>query len=245
MVCGFPPVGQLGGVDHLVVGDAPVSQLLAKDPGQVAALGLGDVGDDKGGGVQLVSGAQGGDDGDAPGMGSLDEVQLTAHQVDGVHNVVVTYSEKFLPGRGLVTEAEGVKRAVRVDGRRPCRGRVRLGLADGVYGGQKLAVQVGGADHVLVNEGELAHPGPCQGLGGVAAHPAQAQYGHMGGLETVYGGVAQHQRGAGKGRVHGGSSLGWKTGGASRPARFGVDPLCGPGPAYRPTLLKASVVTAS
>ena len=66
------PAGLLWGPDYLVVTDAPSAQLSANHPGQRAALGLFDVADPEQRGVQLVAGAQGGEDGDLPFQGGLD-----------------------------------------------------------------------------------------------------------------------------------------------------------------------------
>lgn len=59
--------GLLRRPDHLVVVNPAGTQLFADHPGQGAALGLGDVGHPQKGGVQLISGPQGGDDGEVSG----------------------------------------------------------------------------------------------------------------------------------------------------------------------------------
>ena len=81
--------GLLRRPEHPVVDDAPGPQLLAHHPGQGTALGFGQVGDAELGGIQLVAGAQGGDDGDPPGQGGLDQIQLTGDQINGVYDVII------------------------------------------------------------------------------------------------------------------------------------------------------------
>ena len=69
--------------------DAPLPKLPAHHPGQGAAIGLGDVRYLEEGGIQLVACAQGRDQGDVQLQGSLCQIQLAGHQIDGVHNVIV------------------------------------------------------------------------------------------------------------------------------------------------------------
>jgi hypothetical protein len=46
-------------------------------------------------------------------------------------------------------------------------------------GGLRLALQVGGGDHVVVHQGQPAHPRPDQGLGAPAPRTAQSEHRYM------------------------------------------------------------------
>ena len=171
--------------------DAPLTQLLAHHPGQGTALGLGQVPNAELRGVQLIAGAQGREDGKAAAQGGLDQVQLAGNQVDAVHHIVVPRPEKPLPGLRLVFLGQNGEAAFRVDVRRTFRHGLGLGPAQGGDRGFRLPVQVGKAHLVMVDEGERAHAGAGQGLGAPAAHAAQAEYGHVGGVQPRHAFPAQ------------------------------------------------------
>ena len=171
--------------------DAPVPQLPAHDPGQGTHGGFGNVRHLQKGGVQLVAGAQGGDDGDTPLPRLLDQVQLAGHQVDAVGDIVEFPGEKVLPVGGVIGGAQGVDPDVRVDVPAPPGRRLRLILPHGGGQGVQLAVDVGEAQGVLIHQGQLPHPGAGQYLGGIAAHAAQAEHRHMAAGEPVQGPVPQ------------------------------------------------------
>lgn len=76
-------------------------EFLAHHPGQGAAIGLGDVRYLEEGGIQLVACAQGRDQGDVQLQGSLCQIQLAGHQIDGDHDVIVPGSP---PGRSSPDE---------------------------------------------------------------------------------------------------------------------------------------------
>ncbi len=181
--------------------DPPPPQLPAHHPGQGTAPGFGQVRHLQQGGVQLVPGAQGGEDGDAPFLGLTDEIHLAGHQINAVHHAVVAVPEP-LPVRGGVGPHQGVDPAVRVDVPGPLRQDLRLGPACGGGQGPQLAVDVAQAVRIPVNEGQLPHPGPGQHLGGAAAHAPQPHHAHMGPGQPVHGRGAQQHLAAQKSFVH-------------------------------------------
>jgi hypothetical protein len=84
------------GIDDLQVMDAALFQFLTHDPCKGADAGLGKVGDFEGGGIKLVSGAHGADDGNVPRGGLLNEVKLGAYCVDAVYDVIKSRKIKFI-----------------------------------------------------------------------------------------------------------------------------------------------------
>ena len=189
-------LGFLRGPQHPVVVDASGPQLLADHPSQGTALGFGDVPDAEQGGVQLVAGPKGRENGDLSGDGGLDQVQFAGHQVDTIHNVVVLCGKEGLPVLGLVLFHPDRGAALGIDvGDAVCHG-LGLGHAQGGQGGLHLTVQVGESHLVMVDESEGPHAGAGQGLGAPAAHAAQAEYRHMGGGQALHSLVAQQHLGA-------------------------------------------------
>ncbi|MCY1428057.1 hypothetical protein D9M71_439280 [compost metagenome] len=73
--------------------------------------------------------------------------------------------------------------AGRVDGADALGHHLHLGLAHGAFYGMHLAVGVGDADVVQVEQGDLAHSGAGQGLCRPGAHAADADHRHMGRLQ--------------------------------------------------------------
>ena len=185
-----------------MVEDAAGAQLLAYHPGQGAALSFRQVGDAEQAGVQLVACAQGGDDGDAPGEGGLDQIQFAGHQVDAVHNVVQRLVEEVLPPPRLILLRPDGEAAVRIDVADTVGHGLGLGLAQGGAGGLHLAVQVGQTHRVVVHQREGAHAGAGQGLGAPASHAAQTEHGHVGGSQALHGLGAQKHLCAEKPLVH-------------------------------------------
>ena len=183
--------------------DVPGAQLLAHDPRQRAAGGLGNVRHLQQCGIQLVAGAQCRQDGDAAQPRLLNEVQLAADKVDGVHDIVVVCGEKVVAVRGVVGGADGVYPQSGVDvPAAPCR-RLRLGLAHGGVQRVQLAVDVGEGQGVLIHQRQLSHTAAGQTLSGVASHAAKAEHDHMAAGESVQRVSAQQHLCAQERFVHG------------------------------------------
>ena len=170
---------------------SPVAKLLPHDPGQGTAAGLADVGDGKLGGIQLVAGAQSGDGGDLALPGIHNETELAGNKIDAVGNIAVICVEEgqlILLGVEL---ADGADAAVGVDVPDPVSHGLRLKFAQGGVEGAELAVEVGDAHGVVVDQCDGAHTGPGQSLCGVAAHSADAKDGNMALLQLFQGITAQ------------------------------------------------------
>ncbi len=80
----------------------PFLQLLSDDPGQGTAFRFGDVSDPELRGVQFIPGSHGGENGNTPGQGGLDQIQLTGDQINGVYDVIIGDRKKPLPVRRFV-----------------------------------------------------------------------------------------------------------------------------------------------
>ena len=76
-------------------------------------------------------------------------------------------------------------------------GHIHLVLAHGLAGGHDLAVQVGQADLVIINEVQRTHTAACQRFHRVAAHAANAKHRHTGIVQLFHCFLAQQQLGAG------------------------------------------------
>ena len=97
---------------------------------------------------------------------------------------------KSLVGRDL---------AQRIDIQHPGRSGICLGHAQGGVQRQKLPVDVGGADGVVVDEIQGANAAAGQGFYHIAAHAAQTEHGHPDIFQFFHGIAAQKQLGSGKG----------------------------------------------
>ena len=161
-------------------------------------------------GVQFVAGAQSAEDGDAPHLRLLDEIQLAGHQVDGVYNVAVLGGEEVIPVLRIIGGADGVDNDVGMDIPAALGCRLCLGKTHGGCQGKELAVDVGYGQCILIDEGQFAHAGAGQSLHCVAAHTAQTEHGHMAASELVHSGTSQHHLRADKTFVH--QEISFKTG---------------------------------
>ena len=135
--------------------------------------------------------------------GLVDKVQLAAHQIDGVHDVVVLRREEGLPVGSVVGGHQGARVHVGADIPAAGGGGLRLGHTHGGVKGVELAVYVAEAQGVLVDEGQMADAGAAQGLCGVAAHAPQAEHRHMAAAKQLHGVVAQQHGGANQFLLHG------------------------------------------
>ena len=189
--------GGLLGVDHLQVLDAALATLGAHDLGQRADRGLVDIRHLKAGGVHLIARAHGADDGYACLFGLDDEGDLARHRVDGVHDVIVLGEIELIlrlrGEEGLV----GGDPDVGVDVVDPLLGHIHFILPHGLAGGDDLAVEVGQADLIVVDEVQRAHAAAGQRLNGIAAHAADAEDGHPAVVQFFHCFLAQQHLGTG------------------------------------------------
>ena len=189
--------GRLPGVNDFQVLDAALAALGAHDLGQRADGSLINIRDLEAGRVHLVACTHGADDGDASLLALHDQRNFTGDRVDGVHHVVeLAEIEAVLRLRakeGLV----GGDLDVGVDVVDALFGHIHLEPAHRLVGGDDLAVQVGEADFVVVDQVESPHAAAGQRLDGVAAHAAHAEHGYAGIVQFGHCFRAQQQLGAG------------------------------------------------
>ena len=135
--------------------------------------------------------------------GLVNQIQLAAYQVDGVHDVVVFLGEEVLPVGGVIGGHQRAHGHVGADVPAAGGGGLRLCHPHGGVEGVELAVYVAEAQGVLVDEGQTAHAGAAQGLHGVAAHAPQAEHCHVAAAQDCHGVVAQQHGGAYQFLLHG------------------------------------------
>ena len=150
----------------------PPPELAAHDPREGAARRLGEVGEAEPPGVELVARAEGGYDRHAAGERRLYQVQLAAHEVDAVGDIVESGGQD-LPVSGAVEGRDGAYLRVRGYVAQPRGEGGGLRLADGGAEGLQLAVYVALGDGVGVYERELAHAGAAERLGAPGADAAE------------------------------------------------------------------------
>ena len=110
-------------------------------------------------------------------------------------------------GAVFVFHRQSVYDAIRGDSVYPFRGGIHFGPAHCFMGGDDLAVDIGTIDPVAVYQGQLAHAGSGQNFGHIAAHAADAEYGHMTVLKPLDGGAAQQHFRPDQFFFHGASSF--------------------------------------
>jgi len=126
----------------------------------------------------------GGDDLDLAPLAPGDQRRLGRHAVDAVDHRVQLHSDVL--SHGLAGDEVGYRmdHTGRVDGADALGHHLHLGLADTAGDGMHLAVDVGDADVVQVEQGNLPDPGACQRFGRPGTDAADADHGHMGGLQA-------------------------------------------------------------
>ena len=188
---------RLPGVNDFQVLDAALAALGAHDLGQRTDGGLVDVRDLEAGGVHLVACTHGADDGHTGLLALHDQRELAGDGVDGVHNIVELGEIEAVLRLGAEEGLVGRDLDVGVDVVDPLFRHIHLIFAHGLAGGDDLAVQVGQADLVVVDEVEGTHAAAGQRLHGIAAHAAHAEHGHTGVVQLGHCLRAQQHLGAG------------------------------------------------
>ena len=139
----------------------------------------------------------------AGGLGGEEEFGFRKQGVDGVHkNVAGVRGEEIWGGVGIDEEGKGGDRRVGVDIAEKACGRFCLGAAEGGLERERMAVEVGKADFVEVDQNEAADGGPGKGFGGCRADGAQAGDDDAGAGETSDGIGAEQKTQAFEGWIH-------------------------------------------
>ena len=177
--------------------DAALAALGAHDLGQRADGSLINIRDLEAGRVHLVACTHGADDGDTSLLALHDQRNFTGDSVDGVHHVVELAEIEAVLRLGAKEGLVGGDLDVGVDVVDALFGHIHLEPAHRLVGGDDLAVQVGEADFVIVDQVESPHAAAGQRLDGVAAHAAHAEHGYAGIVQFGHCFRAQQQLGAG------------------------------------------------
>ena len=173
--------------------DAPLAQLGTHDAGQRADGRFIDIGHFQRGGVDLVARAHAADDGRTGGIGLHDHGQLTSDGIDGIHHVIVLGKIELVLGVRRVESLVDVDHGIGVDLQNAVTGDLDLVLAHGFAGRQNLAVDVGQADLIVIDEVQRTDAAAGQGFDRIAADTADAEHGHPGFVQFFHGLVAKQQ----------------------------------------------------
>ena len=158
--------------------DAALTALGAHNLGQRADGGLVDVRHLKAGGVHLVAGTHGADDGHT-GLFCLDHQRdLPRNGINGIHDVIILGEIELILRLRSEERLVGGHFDVGVDIVDAFCGHIHLILAHRLVGGHDLAVEVGEADLVVVDQVQRSHAAAGQCLHGIAPHTADAKHSH-------------------------------------------------------------------
>lgn len=154
------------------------------------ATRLGEVGALDEGGVPATTGPATGHDRDAALMTGGEEEAFGSHRIDGIDDRVKWLGEEcvgiFLGEERLAWVDPGIG----VDGVDALRHDIDLGATNGVVQGVDLAVDVGDAEVVEIEEGEGADAAAGEGFGGPGPHAADADDGDAGPAKLFQGTLA-------------------------------------------------------
>ena len=197
--------GGLGGIYAADAGGgAAAGEALAEVAGEGAGVGVGEVGGGEAGGVELAGGAEAGEDvGDAGGLGGEEQFGFREQGVDGVdEDVAGVLGEEAGRGIGVDEEGKGGDGRAGVDVAQEAGGRFGLWQAEGGMEGERMAVEVGRADFVEVDQEQVANGGTGERFGGGGADGAHAGDDDAGACQPGDGGCAEQKLQAFEGRTH-------------------------------------------
>ena len=129
----------------------PFLQLFPQDAGQRAALGLGEVRHTELGGVQLIPGPHGREDGNGAAPCGLNQIQLAGDQINGVYDVIIRQTEELVTVRRLVFFGYQVEDTVGIDVLDALGHGGGFLQPKGGVKGFRLAIQVGESHLVVVH----------------------------------------------------------------------------------------------
>ena len=184
------------GIYHLQLADSALFQLVSHYAGKRADRGAVDICDFKAGRVDLVSSAHGAYYRSAALLRVHYKLYFSGYGVDGVNNVVILREIELVCGFGSVEGLPAVDRHVGVYIKQALFGCFYLISADGFPGGEYLAVYVGEADLVVVDDVESAYAASCEGFSGESAYAAYSEYCHSGTGKLFHGFLAENEFGS-------------------------------------------------
>lgn len=166
----------LGRIDRLdPAADAAPAQFLAHDARQAACAGREEVADNNAGRIDLVRRPHRGNDRDSLLLAALQEIELGGDVVDAVEDVIVAALQQFAGVFLRIKLLDRFDRDGRIDRPAALGHDHGLALANGAIEGMQLAVDVGQADGVEIDQGQPADAGAGQSLDSIAAHAAETE----------------------------------------------------------------------
>ena len=175
---GAPIVEHLLAVDaHELAGGAAVHvlELLAEGGAERTAAHLPELSHAYERGVHLEGCAHGREQGGTGLAGTEHEQRLVLEAVYGVDDVVVGVEGEVIGGVGGINLLQRQDVGIGTDFEQMTAQRVDLDLAHGEGGGHELAVDIGGADAVGVDDGEVAYARAYEALGYPTANASDAE----------------------------------------------------------------------
>ena len=178
--------------------DAPFGQFLAHNPGQRAHGSFGNIGNLESGCIQLVSGAHAADDGGSDIHSPLHQLQFSSHRIDGIYNIIIPGKIKLLRRFREIEHLISADNTIRVDIQNASSGCLHFGHPHRGMGGKDLAVNVGNAHRVAVDEIQLPDAAAGQSFHRIAAYAADTKDSNPGLLQPLQGIGSQKHPGSQK-----------------------------------------------
>jgi len=167
-------------------------------------MGGGEVGGDEAGWIDPPGGAQAGENERHLGLlGGQQQVGLGIERINGIdQDIARMFGEELGRGPGVEEEGEGGDVGVGVDIAQEAGGGGGLFFSEGGMEGEGMAIEVGGADFVEVDQDEMSDGGAGEGFGGGGADGAKARDQDAGAGQAREGCGAEEEFQAGERRGH-------------------------------------------
>ena len=168
--------------DNLLAENSSFFHFFPHNACQRTSVGFGDVCNTEQAGIQLVSGAQSHDQRDFQSSCCFQKIQLTADQIDGIHDIVITTAlrEENVPMGSIIQTVNGMENSVRIDIVDSIGNCLGFRHTDGGSQCLQLAVDVGYRNGIAVNQRQFSDSGAGQTFCHIAAHAAKAEQDYMG-----------------------------------------------------------------
>ena len=172
---------------YLELMDVHLAQFLADDLGEWVHLRLVDVGDLKGGGIHFVGCSHATDDRHFLVVASLDEVEFCLDGVNAIHYIVEL---RNVDGIGCLWEVKHLvfmNDTAAINVMYTLLAYIYFMLSYGTEGSDNLAVDIGKAYTVVIDDVQLADTTTCQRLDHITSHATYAEYGDTASHERING----------------------------------------------------------
>lgn len=156
----------------------------------MVAFGSVEIGKFDAGWVESSGGAEGGDDGDFSFAASCEKLAFVSDEVDGIDDAVEGRGEELVDRFRITADGAGFDFSGWVDVADAGGHHFGFCKADGRVEGGELAVDVGEADLIEVDQFEMADAASGERFGSKTSDAAEAYDEDVGGLESFEGGGA-------------------------------------------------------